>query len=85
MERASVSIRSRIFQAIHQIAKEQRIALPPLRDDMLLFETGFDSLALAILVARLEDELGSDPLASEDAVLPSTLGDLVGAYENVVS
>jgi acyl carrier protein len=78
-----MSIKSRIFEAMHRIADEQQIALPPLRDEMFLHETGFDSLAFAILVARLEDELGSDPLMAEDAALPSTIGDLVGAYENV--
>lgn len=80
-----MSIRSRIFAAMRRIAEEQQIALPPLRDDMPLYETGFDSLALAILVTRLEDELGSDPLAADEVALPSTVGDLVGAYENVVS
>lgn len=85
MEKTSMSIRSRIFEAMHRIAEEQQILLPSLRDDMLLYETGFDSLAFAILVARLEDELGSDPLADEEAAVPSTIGELVGAYESFVS
>jgi acyl carrier protein len=49
-----------------------------------LHETGFDSLAFAILVARLEDDLGIDPFTiSEDAAFPLTVGDFVRAYENV--
>jgi acyl carrier protein len=80
-----MSIRSTIFEAMLRIADEQKISLPLLRDDMSLHETGFDSLAFAILVARLEDDLGSDPLAADDAELPSTVGDFVRAYENVAA
>ncbi len=79
-----MSVRLRIFSAMHQIAEEQKISLPPLQDDLSLHETGFDSLAFAILVARLEDDLGIDPFTiAEDAVFPLTVGDFVRAYENV--
>ena len=79
-----MSVRSTIFAAIHQIAEEQKVALPPLEDDLSLHETGFDSLAFAILVARLEDDLGVDPFTmAEDAAFPLTIGDFVRAYENV--
>ena len=79
-----MSVRLRIFEAMQQIAEEQKVVLPPLEDDLLLHETGFDSLAFAILVARLEDDLGVDPFTvAEDAVFPSTIGELVRAYENV--
>jgi acyl carrier protein len=79
-----MSIRSVIFAAMKQIAEEQQIALPPLDDSLSLHETGFDSLAFAILVARLEDDLGSDPFSiSQDTAFPLTVGDFVRAYENV--
>jgi Phosphopantetheine attachment site len=79
-----MSVRSTIFSAMQQIAAEQKISLPPLEDDLSLQETGFDSLAFAILVARLEDELGVDPFTiAEDVVFPLTVGDFVRAYENV--
>jgi len=79
-----MSVRLRIFSAIEQIAREQKISLPPLVDDLSLHETGFDSLAFAILVARLEDDLGVDPFTiAEDATFPLTVGDFVRAYENV--
>ncbi|MBI5264843.1 MAG: acyl carrier protein [Bradyrhizobium sp.] len=79
-----MSVRAKILTAIQQIAKEQQVTLPPLTDDLSLHETGFDSLAFAILVARLEDDLGSDPFTiSEDAAFPHTVGDFVRAYENV--
>jgi acyl carrier protein len=76
--------RLRIFEAMQQIAEEQKVALPPLKDDLPLQETGFDSLAFAILVARLEDDLGIDPFTIADNVaFPSTIGEFVRAYENV--
>ena len=60
--------RLKIIAAMNQIAEEQKVTLPQLKDDLLLSETGFDSLAFAILVARLEDDLGIDPFSiSEDA------------------
>src|SRR6266702_3164424 len=82
--RCTMSVKSKIFSAMKQIAEEQKVTLPPLEDDLSLNETGFDSLAFAILVARLEDELGIDPFTvAEDAAFPSTLGEFVRAYENV--
>jgi hypothetical protein len=38
-----MSVRVRIFEAMQQIAEEQKVVLPPLEDDLLLHETGFDS------------------------------------------
>jgi acyl carrier protein len=79
-----MSVKSKIFSAMNQIAEEQKVVLPPLEDDLPLNETGFDSLAFAILVARLEDELGIDPFTiADDAAFPSTVGEFVKAYENV--
>ena len=70
-----MSVRSKVIEAIQQIAKEQHVTLPPLTDDLSLHETGFDSLAFAILVARLEDETGVDPFTiSEDAAFPAHRG-----------
>jgi hypothetical protein len=79
-----MSVKSRIVSAMQQIAEEQKVVLPPLHDDLSLLETGFDSLAFAILVARLEDDIGIDPFTmSDDVVFPQTVGDFVRAYENV--
>jgi acyl carrier protein len=80
----SMSVRLKIISAMQQIAEEQKVTLPPLDDELSLHETGFDSLAFAILVARLEDDLGIDPFTiSENATFPLTVGDFIGAYENV--
>src|SRR6476620_11846652 len=82
--REAMSIRLRIMSEMQRIAAEQQVTLPPLDDDLSLHETGFDSLGFAILVARLEDELGIHPFTiSEDAAFPLTIGDFIKAYENV--
>ena len=80
----SMSVRLKIMAAMRQIANEQQVTLPPIDDDLSLHETGFDSLGFAILVARLEDDLGVDPFTiSDDATFPLTIGDFVKAYEKV--
>lgn len=76
------SIRSTIVAQFEQVAAEQRHKLAPLTDERPLMESGIDSLAFAIVVARLEDSLGVDPfLASEDSQFPVTFGDFVRMYE----
>ena len=78
----SVSIRETIVTVFEQVAAEQRHKLASLTDDRPLMETGLDSLAFAIVVARLEDSLGIDPFsASDDAEFPVTFGDFVQMYE----
>jgi acyl carrier protein len=77
-----MSVRSTIISQIQQIAVEQNKKLAPLTDDLLLAESGLDSLALAVLVARLENLLGFDPFtASSDVYYPTTLGDFIRFYE----
>jgi acyl carrier protein len=72
-----------IESEIQKVAAEQNVSLAPLSDDLNLLDSGLDSLCFAILVARLEDQLGVDPFtASDDVTFPVTLGDLVQAYEN---
>jgi len=72
-----------IMEQMTQIAREHNKSLAPLRDDLVLMESGLDSLGFAVLVARLEDKLGVDPFTTSDEVtFPLTLGDFVKAYEN---
>ena len=77
------SVRSTIAAQFEQVAKEQKKNLAPLSDDLVLLESGLDSLCFAIIVARLEDALGVDPFsAAEDAEFPVTGGDFVRFYED---
>jgi acyl carrier protein len=66
-----------------KVAREHNKTLAPLRDDLVLLDSGLDSLGFAVLVARLEDTLGVDPFtAAEDAMFPVTFGEFVKVYEN---
>jgi acyl carrier protein len=77
-----MSIRSTIISYLQEIAKEGKKALPPLTDDVVLLDSGLDSLAIAVLVARLEETLGFDPFTeSDDIYYPVTLGDFIRFYE----
>jgi hypothetical protein len=78
-----MSVRLTVVTEIEKIAVEQNKTLAPLSDEVVLLDIGFDSLCFAILIARLEDTLGSDPFSKGDAgTIPLTLGDFVRAYEN---
>ena len=80
-----MSIRLTILDQMTEVAAEQGKQLAPLADDLVLLESGLDSLCFAILVARLEDKLGSDPFtASDDVYFPVTLGDFIAFYESGV-
>jgi acyl carrier protein len=78
-----MSVRLTILSQLQQIADEGKKTLPPLTDDSVLLELGLDSLAIAILVARLEDQFGFDPFTeSDDIYYPVTLGEFIRFYEN---
>jgi acyl carrier protein len=81
-----MSVKSTVVSLFEQVAQEQQVNLPPLSDDLVLTDSGLDSLGFAILVARLEDALGFDPFSSsEDVYFPVTLGDFVKVYEDAAS
>ena len=71
-----------IMAEMQKVADEQAKTLAPLSDDLVLLDSGLDSLCFAVLVARLEDRLGLDPFTvSDDVAFPVTLGDFVRVYE----
>jgi acyl carrier protein len=71
------------MEQMGQVAREHGKVLARLTDDLQLAESGLDSLAFAVLVARLEDKLGIDPFTAEgEAFFPVTFGDFVRIYEN---
>ena len=78
----TVSVRSKVLSQFEQVAKEQNKVLGPLSDDLVLVDSGLDSLCLAIIVARLEDALGVDPFNATDGDFPVTLGDFIQLYAN---
>lgn len=75
-----MSAKSVIAAHLLKIAAELGKTAPPLTDDLLLLDSGLDSLGMAVLVLRLEEELGKNPFTDE-FIPPATLGDLVWLYE----
>ncbi len=78
-----MSIRASIVSEFQQVSEEQGKKLAALSDDMMLLDSGLDSLCFAIIVARLEDNLGLDPFqTAADEKFPVTFGEFVKFYEN---
>ena len=85
MSVSKTQVRDVIYTQVQAVAEQNKKILAPLTDEVLLLESGLDSLCVAILVANLEDELGVDPFGSgDDTQMPQTLGDLVQVYENAM-
>lgn len=76
-------IRRQILSTFEQVAAESGgDAQPEPADETVLLSSGLDSLGFAILVARLEEDLGWDPFSiSEEAYYPATFGEFVSFYE----
>ena len=63
---------------------DSKLLVPELTDDVVLLESGLDSLGFAILVATLEEKLEFDPFTiMDEPVYPSTFGEFVAIYEKV--
>jgi hypothetical protein len=78
-----MSLREMIISEMQNVAAEKGKTVPVLTDELPLFETGLDSLCYAILVARLEDQTGTDPLSLPGAVFPSTVREFISMYEQI--
>jgi acyl carrier protein len=78
-----MSVKDSVIAEIQQVAADSKKSLPALTDDLVLLDSGLDSLAIAILVARLEETLGLDPFTdSDDMAYPVTVGDFIRVYEH---
>lgn len=77
-----MSIKATIISQFEEVRRASKKPLRPLADDLVLLDSGLDSLGLAILVTRLEDTLGFDPFTDSDITVPPvTLGDFIQLYE----
>ena len=75
-------IEEKYMEVLEQIDSE--LSVPELSNDVILLESGLDSLGFAILVATLEDELEYDPFTlMEEPVYPITFGEFVDIYEKM--
>ncbi len=53
-----------------------------LNENSILLESGLDSLGYAIVVTRLEEELGYDPFSlMEEPIYPQTLKEFIEIYD----
>lgn len=78
-----MSVKTTVISQMQEIAGVSRKSLPPLTDDLVLLDSGLDSLGFAVLVARLEETLGFDPFTdSDEMAYPVTLGDFIRFYEH---
>jgi hypothetical protein len=72
-----------VITQFEQVAREQGKELATLYDNLVLLDTGLDSLCFAIIVTRLGDILDFDPFSAEEEVkFPVTVGDFIQLYEN---
>jgi len=79
----TTAMRSEVIAQFQRVAKEQGKPLAALTDDLVLLDSGLDSLCFAIIVARLEDALDVDPFGrADEAAFPVTLGDFIRLYED---
>lgn len=77
----SPDVRQAIEAELSSLLAEDGKDVPTFNDDLVLLESGLDSLGFAVLVTRLEDNLGYDPFTEmDDPVYPQTLGEFVGIY-----
>lgn len=76
-------LRQALIETLSAVMRENGVTPPEdFPDDLPLLRTGLDSLGYAIVVARLEQELGYDPfLLMDEPVYPRTFGELVAIYE----
>jgi len=76
-------LRDVIETTFYSVLSESGVELNgTLSDGTVLLSSGLDSLGFAILVARLDEELGYDPFSlAEDAFYPITYGEFVTYYE----
>jgi len=76
------NLHEKITIAIQEIANMRGTEVVNLVNETILLESGLDSLGFAILVAKLEEELGYDPFALMDLpIYPRTYGDFIEIYQ----
>ncbi|HEX2748629.1 MAG TPA: hypothetical protein VHM91_11565 [Verrucomicrobiales bacterium] len=79
----SLPIRDIITDQFRQALEDAGKSAPlSFADDLILLQSGLDSMGFAILITQLEERLGYDPFTlMEEAVYPRTFGSFVEVYE----
>ena len=72
-------VKETYLEVLEQTGNE--LLAPELTEEVVLLESGLDSLGFAILVATLEEKLEFDPFTMMDEpIYPSTFGEFVDIY-----
>lgn len=75
-------IKQTYLEVLEQMGSE--LSVLELTNEVILLESGLDSLGFAILVATLEEKLEFDPFTMMDEPLyPTTFGDFIAIYEKM--
>ena len=75
-------IKEKYLEVLEQIGSE--LLVPELTEDVVLLDSGLDSLGFAILVATLDEALEFDPFTlMEEPIYPRTFGEFVEIYEKM--
>ena len=78
-----MEIKKLILEIIKEasLIRESNLA-DDLNENSILLESGLDSLGYAIVVTRLEEELGYDPFSlMEEPIYPQTLKEFIEIYD----
>lgn len=76
-----MTIRETILEHLGELFEEDELEMPEMTDDTVLLDTELDSLGFAVLVTRLDEELGYDPFSMMDEpVYPATFKEFVDVY-----
>ena len=80
---SKASVCGEIVAVFEDVWRDQKGTKPPkLHDETVLLDTGLDSLGFAIIVTRLEEELGYDPFSvSNETFYPQTFKEFVQFYD----
>lgn len=78
-----MNTRTTIERLFAEILQEAGVTAPlQFSDDLVLLQSGLDSLGFAVLITRLETECGYDPFTlMTEPYYPKTFGELVEVYE----
>ena len=77
-----MDIRNIVLTTLSELMLEETGEVTSIDEDLILLESGLDSLGLAVLITRLESILGFDPFSiSEAPYYPRSLKEFIAFYE----
>jgi hypothetical protein len=78
-----MNLRATIEKTFAEMLAEAGAPVPAsFSDNLVLLQSGLDSLGFAVLITRLEMECGYDPFTlMDEPFYPRTFGELVAVYE----